>query len=280
MQSMLWLVLSLAVGVVLAYLTTLRIPPLSDSSLLVIKPSNLLACESPVSDPEEALVIYAESFREGQRLVDALCARDSIRQIYGNIVYRWAFTDDQILSAAKSGVFDLAFGRPHTFESYSVNIIAGYKPIASYKDYGAYLITSGSYDSISSKVLDRLKIGMLDSEESRSGYIIPHSFINSLDRNQKNLNIHYYAGHWALREAFLNKEIDAFFSYWASEDAIRFPEAQAHSIHKGVAGAKWYMSNRLFDDQIRCIFQDFLSAFAVTSGTQYYQDLEVIEPCR
>lgn len=272
--------LPLAIGIVLAYLTTssIAIPP--DSSFPDIEPSNLLACGSAKLDSEKTLVIYAESFREGQRLVDALCARESIRRIYGDIIYRWAFTDLQILSAAKSGVFDLAFGRPHTFESYAVNIISGYKAIASYQDYSAFLITEKNIDNIDDGVIETLKLGMLESEESRSGYIIPHSYLHSRGYSPEDLNVHYYSGHWALREAFSTNEIDAFFSYWASEDASRFPNAQAHVIHDGIAGAKWYLSNKLYNDQIRCIFQDFLSAFAVTSGTQYYQDLEVFEPCQ
>lgn len=185
-------------------------------------------------------------------IADDLCHRFSsstaLTKNFSSVHTEWNLSALELEQSIFEQRFDLLEVRPENIDI----INAGYRKIAYYPSYEAYLISIHSMPELNAAYLTGKTIGLLQNINSRSGYRVPINLISKII-DPKDLTIKRYGSHDELRKALENSEVDLIGSFWGEKDIKERASWYALEIIKIPNGMSWFLTERFFDNQeVRC----------------------------
>ena len=266
--------ISLLSGLVISWIF---LPPPKDIGRFnfSISQANEMHCFTSNSFEKKSMHIYGEHIRGGRALINALCASSDIETQFSKITYTWALTDKRLEDKIRSLYWDLAFGRQELFKSTS-GIEPSYVPIAEYDSYDAFLVSKSPIEVLSLKTL---RIGLLANPDSKSGHIVPISYLRNLNLDLSDLQIQYFPTHASLRRALTDDKIDVIGSYWNIKDSNQYPTYKTLKIMDRLKGSQWFIRKDLYQSPSHCVYNRLLETLATLADDNYFKNIKLIGDC-
>jgi hypothetical protein len=271
-----WLVLA---GLVVATVGTLAAPDLSDiqrwGDIDRVPKLNVLRCGSP-QDVAKSLAFVVEGRRQALEAAEYLCPKLDILPDISDIEFRWALDDGAMLKAAKARSHKVLFTKPHIANHLAVRKLSPMSKIGHYPRYGSYFVTlDGQPAQLSRTWFTGKRLGILGSESSRSGHLIPIDYLRNIGVDEKRIKLVKAESHQELRVLLTQGQVDVIASYWGDGDRARYPGGIATPVEEGIEGAGWYMSKELIGTPAHDAVISYLQYSAKVSQDAYFQSLMV-----
>lgn len=226
------------------------------------------------------LTVYMNARSVAQSLADLLCDDSVVQRQYHQVQIYWGGGDVSDITFVGKGIGDLVNTKDNIVQAFDAENTHGYKRLASYAQYQAYLIGRDEKPEISREYLLGRRIGLLDYPSSRSGHIIPMHLFRELGLREDQVDIVYSNSHAGLRELLANNQVDIIASYWAEEDSARFSENYIQAIGENdVRGSSWYLKMNARNTDLYCALQSALGSLAQQQQSTYFGDLSFVEGC-
>lgn len=267
-------VLLFSVGFITAIIPTLNKSVIEDNLPLLLAPFNEYSCLGNLAIGSE-LRVYSEGKNNSIRLANHLC--NELTNSIHKVTVSWQLNSADILDSVNKGQFDLIMGRVHLLESYSTLHLQNYRAIAKYPSYSASLVAIGSTPKVTMSYLKGKRIGLIKSDKSLSGHIIPIGAMKDAGINVGELNVTYVASHNELKNMLEEGELDVIASYWSPDRFTEEQEIEKLIIDPNIEGTKWYLLSRWANSDQGCLIERALKAMASGSENAHLKKLILIE---
>lgn len=228
----------------------------------------------------EKLTVYMNARSVAPSLGELLCSDPVVQRQYHQVQVYWGGGDVSDINFVGKGIGDLVNTKDNIVQAFDAEKTHGYKRLASYAQYQAYLIGRDEKPELTREYLLGQRIGLLDYPSSRSGHIIPMHLFRELGLREDQITIVYSNSHASLRELLANNQVDMIASYWADEDRARFSENYIQAIGESdVRGSSWYMKMNGRNTDLYCALQTALGSLAQQQQSTYFGDLNFVEGC-
>lgn len=239
-------------------------------------------CSAGAMAPTEKLSLYINAEPVARELAQMLCQQAVVKRQYRQVVAYWGGGDVSAISFVGKGLGDLVNTKENLVKAFDAENTYGYKALASYAQYQAYLISLKEKPVISREYLLGRRIGLLDYPSSRSGHIIPLHMLQQLGLNDGQVTLVYSHSHAGLRELLAKGEVDLIASYWSDEDAQHLSANYIQAIGDAdISGSTWYLKMENRNTDLFCAVQTALGQLALqqAQGSSYLGHLIFREGC-
>lgn len=238
------------------------------------------ACTAGEDAPNEKLTVYATTENVARHLADMLCLQSVVKRQYHQVQANWGGGEAAAISFVGKGLGDVVNTKDNIVKAFDAETTYGYKRLASYPEYQAYLIALKEKPVIAKDYLIGRRIGLLDYPTSRSGHIIPMHLLNALGIRADQITIVYAHSHSALRDLLASGAVDMISSYWSEQDAERFSENYIQPISDAeITGSSWYLKMESRNTDLFCTLQNTLASLAEQQQSAYFGQLNFSEGC-
>ncbi|GAB3019103.1 type 2 periplasmic-binding domain-containing protein [Bowmanella dokdonensis] len=237
-------------------------------------------CQTQAENNRAALTVFIGAESVAKNLAKSLCANVVVAKQFGKVRAVWNHNEDQVLQYVGKGIADLALVKENLMEAVKGESTYGYRVVAAYPDYPAYLIAMREQPRISKEYLLDKRIGLLDYPTSRSGHIIPIQMFKSLNLNLDNMQITYANSHSELRNLLTSGRVDIVSSYWQDSDEAILSRNYITPIEQQVSGSKWYLKMETNNIDLFCAIQQTLIQVAHDQDSSYFSQLTAEPRCQ
>lgn len=210
------------------------------------------------------------------QLLSQLCSNPVINRQYGKVEVHWSHNEQEVSQYVGKGIANLALVKENVMQAFASQVTHGYKIIAQYEDYSAYLFSLKEKPLLTKEYLWGKKLGLLDYPSSRSGHIVPKRLLTELGISDDNMQITYVKSHEALRELLASGKVDLISSYWQQQDVKRFSANYITPIETQVSGSKWYLTMTTNNTDLLCALQHSLLVLSNEIHSPYYSSLTLV----
>lgn len=235
--------------------------------------SESITCHTHAATNSAKFIVFITDKPMAEGLLTELCNMPAINRQYGSVEIHWSHNEQEISQYVGKGLADLALVKDNVMQAFATQVTHGYKVIAQYQDYAAYLFSLKEKPQLSKQYLWGKRLGLLDYPSSRSGHIIPKGLLIELGMTDDNLQITYVKSHEALRQLLASGEVDIISTFWQEQDQERFSKNYITAIETKVSGSKWYLKMLTDNTDLVCDLQKSLSQLAKDMHSQYYSQL-------
>lgn len=236
-------------------------------------------CAAGEEAPNKKLTVYVNTEAVARNLANMLCQQTVVKRQYRQVQAYWGGGEAAAISFIGKGLGDVVNTKDNIVQAFDAEKTYGYKRLASYPQYQAYLIALNEKPVISREYLLGRRIGLVDYPTSRSGHIIPMHLLQALEL-QDQVTIVYSHNHSGLRQLLANGEVDMIASYWAEDDSERFSENYIQPIgDKGISGSSWYLKMENRNTDLFCALQTTLASIAEQQSSTYFGQLDFSDGC-
>jgi ABC-type phosphate/phosphonate transport system substrate-binding protein len=237
-------------------------------------------CTAGSNSSAEKLTVYMNTQVVARNLANLLCGDPVVQRQYHQVQAYWGTGDVSDITFIGKGIGDLVNTKDNIVQAFDAENTHGYKRLASYSQYQAYLIGRDEKPILTREYLLGRRIGLLDYPSSRSGHIIPMHLLRELDLREEHVSIVYSHNHTGLRELLASGKVDMIASYWAAEDAERFSENYIQAIgNSDIRGSSWYLKMNGRNTDLFCALQATLGNLAQQQQSTYFGELSFAEGC-
>ncbi|WP_143452248.1 PhnD/SsuA/transferrin family substrate-binding protein [Lacimicrobium alkaliphilum] len=236
-------------------------------------------CSTEQNGNSSALILFINTESVARNLSRALCANSVVGKQFGSVKAFWSHSEAQVLQFVGKGVADLALVKENLLEAVQGETTYGYKMVAAYPDYSAYLIAMREKPVISKEYLIGKRLGLLDYPTSRSGHIIPIQLFKSLNLPLDNMQITYANSHTELRNLLTSDQVDIISSFWRESDQAILSKNYITPIEQAVSGTKWYLKMDTNNIDLFCAVQQTLIDIAKNQNSSYFSRLTTEPSC-
>lgn len=232
-----------------------------------------VACNTDSGTNNAKFVVFITDREMAEKLLTSLCNITAINRQYGSVEIHWSHNEQEISQYVGKGLADLALVKDNVMQAYATQATHGYKIIAQYQDYSAYLFSLKEKPQLTKQYLWGKRLGLLDYPSSRSGHILPKGLLNELGITDENVQITYVKSHQALRDLLASGKVDLISTFWQEQDKERFSKNYITPIETKVSGTKWYLKMLTQNTDLVCDLQTSLLQLAKEIHSQYYSQL-------
>ncbi|MDF2176763.1 PhnD/SsuA/transferrin family substrate-binding protein [Aliiglaciecola sp. CAU 1673] len=237
-----------------------------------------LECQTG-SNSKATLTTFINTPGLAQVLSQTLCTNSIVAKQFGQVKIYWNQYEDQVLQFVGKGIADLALVKENLMQALRAENSYGYRMIASYPDYSAYLIANREKPRLTKEYLLGKRIGLLDYPTSRSGHIIPMGLFKSLGLSSEQLQFVYANSHTELRQLLISGKVDMISSYWQESDSEILSKNYITPLEQQVSGNKWYLKMQTNNVNLFCAIQESLIEIARKQNSSYYNQLAPEPSC-
>ncbi|ALS97464.1 hypothetical protein AT746_03695 [Lacimicrobium alkaliphilum] len=236
-------------------------------------------CSTGTNKSSSALILFMNTESVARNLSQALCENQVVGKQFGKVRAFWSHSEAQVLQFVGKGIADLALIKENLLEAVEGESTYGYKMVAAYPDYSAYLIAMREKPLISKEYLLGKRLGLLDYPTSRSGHIIPIQLLKSLNLPLDNMQIAYANSHTELRKLLTSGQVDIISSFWRESDETILSKNYITPIEQAVSGSKWYLKMDTNNIDLFCAVQHTLIDIARNQNSSYFSRLTTEPNC-
>lgn len=238
------------------------------------------SCTAGAHSATAKLTVYMNTETVARNLANLLCQHPIVQRQYQQVHAYWGAGDVSDITFIGKGIGDLVNTKDNIVQAFDAENTHGYKRLASYSHYQAYLIGRDEKPLLTREYLLGRRIGLLDYPSSRSGHIIPMHLFRELDLREEQISIVYSHNHTGLRELLASGKVDMIASYWSQEDSERFSENYIQPIgNSDIRGSSWYLKMNGRNTDLFCALQTTLSNLAQQQQSTYFGELTYAEGC-
>ncbi|GAA0362214.1 hypothetical protein GCM10009092_28220 [Bowmanella denitrificans] len=237
-------------------------------------------CSTHGDNLSATLVVFINAEYLAKNLSAALCQDPVVVKQYGQVKAVWNHSEDQVLQYVGKGIADLALVKENLMEAVKGESTYGYRVVAAYPDYSAYLISTREKPLLDKAYLLGKRIGLLDYPTSRSGHLIPIRLFKELGLSLDNLQISYANSHTELRNMLTSGKVDIISSYWQDSDENILSRNYITPIEQQVSGSKWYLKMETNNIDLFCAVQRTLIHIAKEQNSSYFSRLSPEPDCQ
>ena len=236
-------------------------------------------CLAGTDAPDKKLTVYVNTESVARNLANRLCADAVVKRQYHQVQAWWGGGEAAAISFIGKGLGDVVNTKDNIVEAFDAEKTYGYKRLASYPQYQAYLIALHEKPVISREYLIGRRIGLVDYPTSRSGHSIPMHMLQALGL-QDQVTIVYSHSHTGLRQLLASGQVDMISSYWSEDDHERFSENYIQPISESdISGSSWYLKMDNRNTDLFCALQTNLATIAEQQASTYFGQLHFSEGC-
>lgn len=237
-------------------------------------------CSTQGGNLNATLIVFVNAESLAKNLSQTLCRDPVVIKQFGQVKAVWNHSEDQVLQYVGKGIADLALVKENLMEAVKGESTYGYRVVAAYSDYSAYLISTREKPQIDKAYLLGKRIGLLDYPTSRSGHIIPIGMFKELNLSLDSLQITYANSHTELRSMLTSGKVDIISSYWQDSDEAILSRNYITPIEQQVSGTKWYLKMETNNVDLFCAVQHTLIQMAKDENTGYFSRLTPEPDCQ
>jgi phosphonate transport system substrate-binding protein len=234
-----------------------------------------IACVTHSATNNEKFEAFITDQPMAQQLLSNLCSNAVINRQFGKVEVHWSHNEQEISQYVGKGIANLALVKENVMQAFATQVTHGYKIIAQYQDYSAYLFSLKEKPLLTKQYLWGKRLGLLDYPSSRSGHIVPKRLLTELGIGDDNMQITYVKSHEALRDLLASGQVDLISSFWQVQDAERFSANYITPIETQVSGSKWYLKMPTNNTDLLCALQQSLFELSDEIHSQYYSTLKL-----
>mgnify|MGYP000400557419 CR=1 FL=1 len=245
----------------------------------VLKQSN--NCETG-GRGKDTFTLFLHDPQIANELMQRYCDDPEIAKQFAYVDAHWGGGDAATIQYIGKGLASLALVKKNIIDALHATKTHGYKAVATYPNYKAYLIGKNERPKLSKEYLLDKKIALLEYPTSRSGHIIPKGVFTGLGLSLEKLDITYTNSHQSSRELLDIGEVDIIASYWSVEDEMSFSEDYKLELQNEVAGTMWYLKLDKNNTVLKCSTLRILQELASSRQSSYYSNIQLIgdEQCQ
>ncbi|MBT1062388.1 hypothetical protein KJY73_02330 [Bowmanella sp. Y26] len=227
------------------------------------------------------LIVFVNAEPLAKSLAQTLCQDPVVIKQFGQVRALWNHSEDQVLQYVGKGIADLTLVKENLMTAIRGESTYGYRVVAAYPDYSAYLISMREKPQIDKAYLLGKRIGLLDYPTSRSGHIIPIGMFKELNLSLDSLQITYANSHTELRNLLISGKVDIISSYWQQDrDEAILSRNYITPIEQQVSGSKWYLKMETNNIDLFCAVQRTLIQMAKDENSGYFSRLTPEPDCQ
>ncbi|WP_141096218.1 PhnD/SsuA/transferrin family substrate-binding protein [Lacimicrobium sp. SS2-24] len=236
-------------------------------------------CRTGNAENTASLILFITTESVARNLSQALCQNTVVGKQFGSVKAFWSHSEAQVLQFVGKGIADLALVKENLLEAVEGKSTYGYKMVAAYPDYSAYLIAMREKPALTKEYLLGKRLGLLDYPTSRSGHIIPIQLFKSLALPLDNMHITYANSHSELRQLLTSGRVDIISSFWQESDEAILSKNYITPIEQEVSGSKWYLKMDSNNIDLFCAVQQTLTDIARNQNSSYFSRLTTEPNC-
>ncbi len=240
---------------------------------------NYIDCKTGLSQNDQALIGYVPVKGMAKRFANQLCQNNVVSKQYGRVVVYFGSSMAEQIEFIAKGVADVILAKDVVVSAFKVKETYNYKPLVSFKQYSAYLISLREKPILSKNYLLDKRIGLLDYPTSRSGHILPMQQFKALGLDVDNMNIVYGNTHSELREMLMAGNVDIISSYWQEKDKAHFTEQYITPFAQNIDGTKWYFKMSENNTALACALQNEIVKDAQENQSGYFSSPSTYWQC-
>lgn len=231
---------------------------------------------------KDSFTIFLHDAKIAKALMELYCQNPEIAKQFGTIKAKWGGSDAATIQYVGKGIASMALAKKNIIDALHATETHGYKAVASYPSYKAYLIGNNERPKLSKEYLLDKRIALLEYPTSRSGHIIPKRVFTELGLSLAKLDISYTNSHQASRDLLKKGEVDLIASYWSPEDNDTLFNDYKIELPSDVSGTMWYLKLDKNNTVLRCVTQDILAKLAESHNSSYYSNIQIMgaEQCQ
>ncbi len=236
------------------------------------------SCQTETGRHADELTIVAYSEGMARNVMNQLCTNDAVNKQFGKVNAFWQPDEREMFEFVGQGSADLILIKDNFIRAFDSDITYGYREIAAYGDYNAYLIGGKEKPRLEKEYLLGKRIGILDYPSSRSGHIAPMRLFKQLGLTKNQVELNYAKSHTQLRTLLATGQVDMISSFWAETDNEMFSPSYRTPLQDQISGSKWYLKAADKNPELKCSIQALLVAMK-QDYEGYYSDISLISPC-
>lgn len=235
-------------------------------------------CETVSGRHSDELTIVTYSQQMAKSVMSALCEDKQVNKQFGKVKAYWQPDEKQMFEFVGQGSADLVMIKDNFIRAFDSDITYGYREIAAYGDYNAYLIGGKEKPELTKEYLLGKRIGILDYPSSRSGHIAPMRLLKNLGLTKNQVNLNYAKSHSQLRNLLSTGQVDMISSFWSEKDNDLFSATYRTALEDSISGSKWYLKSAEKNPELKCSVQRLLQQMK-EDYDGYYGNLTLIDAC-